>query len=208
MFPRMFLPILLLVFFPNPRPQTTSSASSPYPSSATHSMGTRRTLDGLPNFGEVTSTLYRGGQPTHQGFEQLAKMGVNVVVDLRGGGTNDEKAAVTKLGMQFVSIPSHCPFPRDEPFAKFLKVIQDNPGKKVFVHCRLGDDRTGMAVAAYRIAFEGWSADDAMKEMKSFGFTSAHHAICPGLADYEKSFPERLKKNPAFKAIRPPDSKP
>jgi protein-tyrosine phosphatase len=77
-------------------------------------------------------------------------------------------------------------------------VVHENKGKKIFVHCRLGDDRTGMMVAAYRMAEEGWTADEAMNEMRSFGFTKSHHLICPGLARYEKSFPKRLKNDPAF----------
>jgi protein tyrosine phosphatase (PTP) superfamily phosphohydrolase (DUF442 family) len=144
--------------------------------------------------------------PRKEGLAELKKLGVNVVVDMRGKN-KDEEAAVTKLGMQYIPIPSHCLFPKDGTFAKFLRVIRENQGKKVFVHCRLGDDRTGMAVAAYRMAEEGWSADEAMKEMKAFGFTAQHHAICPGMADYEENFPQRLKTSTAFKELRPPDEK-
>lgn len=165
-------------------------------------MGIRWQAKGIPNFGKVTPNLYRGGLPNNEGMKALLKLGVNVVVDMRGRN-KDEEAEATKLGMQYVAIPSHCPFPQDETFAKFLKVIQDNPGKKVFVHCRLGDDRTGMAVASYRMANEGWSADEAMKEMKAFGFTTLHHVICPGLADYEETFPKRFKTNAAFKDLQP-----
>src|SRR5437764_9965432 len=128
-------------------------------------------------------------------------MGVSIVVDMRSGPNDNEKRAVDKLGMQYVSIPWHCPFPTDEPFVRFLKVIEENPDKKIFVHCRLGEDRTGMAIASYRMAAEGWSADEAMREMELFGFRSVHRAICPGLASYEKSFPERLKKDDAFKEL-------
>jgi len=166
-------------------------------------MGTRPKAHGIANFGQVTPNLYRGAQPTHEGFEELQKLGINVVVDLRGGHGKDEESTVTKLGMQYVSIPSHCPFPSDDAFAKFLRLVRDHPGKKVFVHCRLGDDRTGMAVAAYRMAEEGWSADEAMQEMKAFGFTGLHHAICPGLAGYEENFPQHLKTSPAFKDLPP-----
>jgi hypothetical protein len=34
--------------------------------------------------------------------------------------------------------------------------------------------------------------------MQHFGFSRAHHFICPRLASYEQSFPTRLKSNPAF----------
>ena len=159
---------------------------------------------GIPKFGEVTPHLYRGGQPTERGFEVLKKMGVHIVVDMRSGNRDAEKDLVTKLGMQYVHISWHCPFPTDKPFAQFLKLVEDNRDQKIFVHCRLGDDRTGMAVAAFRMAEQGWSADEAMNEMHDFGFSGAHHLICPSLAVYEKSFPERLKKSEAFKDLSGP----
>ena len=165
-------------------------------------MGTHLKADGIPNLGQVTPNLYRGAQPSDQGIVELKKLGVNIVVDLRGAASRKEQSAVTKLDMQYVSIPSHCEFPKDEPFARFLKVVRDNPGKKIFVHCRLGADRTGMAVAAYRMAEEDWSAEEAMKEMQAFGFSAVHHATCPGLKEYEEGFPERMKKSPAFRDLR------
>lgn len=187
----------LLVFFATASAQSTPGTSVP----TRHSMGSRQNAVGLPNFGEVTPSLYRGAQPGVDGFKTLQKMGINIVVDMRTGFNRNEQNAVEKLGMQYVSIPWHCPFPTDEPFVKFLKVIADNRGKKVFVHCRLGEDRTGMAIASYRMAVDGWTADEAMKEMELFGFRGVHHAICPTLAHYEKEFPEHIKNNPAFKEL-------
>lgn len=169
-------------------------------------MGSRKHYVGLPNFGEVTPNLYRGGQPGADGLKALKKMGVSIVIDMRGNASSHEKAAVQELGMQYIPIPWHCPFPKAAAFAESLKVVQENSGKKIFVHCRLGDDRTGMAIASYRMAIQGWSADDAMKEMELFGFTGVHHAICPRLAEYEKNFPHELKTNPAFADLTPPAS--
>jgi len=167
-----------------------------------HSMGSRKHYVGLSNFGEVTPNLYRGGQPGADGLKALHKMGVSIVVDMRGGHSEHEQRAVEELGMEYISIPWHCPFPSDEPLIKFLKVIEKNPGRRIFVHCRLGDDRTGMAIASYRMAEQERSADEAMKEMKLFGFSGIHHAICPTLARFEKEFPEHLKTNPAFKELQ------
>ena len=168
------------------------------PSGHSRKIGTKMAEQGIPNFGQVSPTLYRGGVPSVDALKGLKKLGVGFVVDMRGGRSETEEAVVTQLGMQYVSLPWRCPFPKDEVFAKFLTLIRENPDKKVFVHCRLGEDRTGMAVASYRMAEEGWSAEDAMKEMRAFGFSKAHHAICPWLAGYEASFPQRLKKNRAF----------
>jgi tyrosine-protein phosphatase SIW14 len=173
-----------------------------------HTIGIKTKARGIPNFGQVASNLYRGAQPSEEGLAALKKMGVEVVVDLRRGRNAKEESQVTKLGMKYVGIPTSCPYPGDQPYAAFLKVIRENPGRKIFVHCRLGDDRTGMAVAAYRMADEGWSAAEAMKEMQAFGFTVMHHVMCPGLAEYEGKFPERLKKSPAFRGMPAQDQPP
>jgi protein tyrosine phosphatase (PTP) superfamily phosphohydrolase (DUF442 family) len=178
-------------------PQTVS------PSASDRSFAHRLTINGVPNAGQAAPELYRGGQPTEQGFEALAKLGINIVVDLRGS-RESERESVKKLGMQYVAIPWHCPFPRDDAFARFLTLLRQNPGKKVFVHCRLGDDRAGMTIAAYRMAEQGWTAAEAMKEMEAYGFSSSHHFICPTLSSYEASFPQRFRANPAFRSLHAP----
>lgn len=162
-------------------------------------IGRKYNVVGIPNFGEVTSELYRGGQPTLQGLRTLAKMGVNTIVDVRLTGADKERQEANQLGMQFVALPWHCLSPKDEVFARFLKLLQDNQRKKVFVHCRYGDDRTGMMIAAYRMAVQGWTPKEAEKEMSRFGF---HRMLCPSLVRYEKNFPERLKKHAAFESLR------
>jgi tyrosine-protein phosphatase SIW14 len=194
----LLLPVVLSLCADGAAPQTKEETQSP----KVRAIGRRLEEKGVPNFGEVTPNLYRGGLLNPTGLKALAKMGVNIVVDLHANDASEEKE-VRRLGLQYVAIPWHCPWPKDEVFVKFLKLLQENKGKKVFVHCRLGDDRTGMMVAAYRMAEEGWTADEAMNEMRSFGFTRSHHFLCPSLAGYEKEFPERLKNNPAFAEVRP-----
>ena len=178
----------------------TSVSETSVPSQ--HSVGIRERQAGVPNFGKVTPNLFRGGQPGVDGFKTLKEMGVDIVVDMRRGSNEHEKAAVESLWMEYVSIPWHCTSPSDEPMARFLKLIEENRDKKVFVHCRLGADRTGMAIAAYRMAGEGWSADEALNEMARFGFDWEHHMFCPTLERFERSFPQRLKNDAAFKELR------
>jgi|SRR5215472_220761 len=100
-----------------------------------HELAHRFALPGLGNFAQVTPFLYRGAQPSELGFATLAKMGVGIVVDLRGDRDN-EREQVAKLGMQYVAIPSQCSRMNDEGVAKFLTILRNNPDKKVFVHCR------------------------------------------------------------------------
>lgn len=164
-----------------------------------HTPAPRITVIGVSNFAKVTPDIFRGGQPKPDGYAALKKMGVDIVVDLRLSGKGTEKRTVTQAGMQYVSIPWHCLFPKDKDVEKFLLLLRGNKGKKIFVHCRYGDDRTGMMIAAYRMAVEGWTTEEARKEMDAFGL---HHVICHPLESYEEHFPEHLRKSADFKEWR------
>jgi len=181
-------------------PQNDHDLAPSNRSAAQHAIGQHLKANGIPNFGEVTPTLYRGGQPSAVGFETLAHMGTGIIVDT--GRSKRDEALVGKLGMTYISLPWYCPFPKDRLFERFIEITRENPGKKVFVHCRLGDDRTGMMIAAYRMGQQGWTAKEAMEEMCEFGYRGIHHLMCPGLGRYEKSFPKRLRDDPVFKNLR------
>ncbi len=199
--PQILLTVVALCAHPTSALPETRQAH-PLPVHAAPSRPARRlAIQGVPNFLEVSPRLYRGGQPSPAGLQSLARIGIGIVVDGRKFDRR-EQDEVTQLGMRYIAIPWHCPFPRDRVFAQFLSVIRGNPDQKIFVHCRLGDDRVGMMIASYRMAEEGWTAEQAMQEMKANGFTSSHHFICPGLARYEKQFPYRLKTNPIFHPAR------
>src|SRR6202790_1330790 len=137
---------------------TLSTTAEEYPGANTspstqHSSPDKSMRKNLPNFGEASTTLYHGGQPSKTGFHMLEKMGVNIVVDLRGNRESERKI-VTHLGMQYVAIPWRCSFPKDRDFAEFLTLLRKHPGKQIFVHCRLGDARTAMIMDAYRMAHD------------------------------------------------------
>jgi len=168
-----------------------------------HTVARKSIVDGVPNFAEVTPQLYRGALPDSEGLDQLAKMGVAVVVDLRAGQHDAERERVTKLGMEYVAIPWECSRPNDKDVARFLSFIRDNPDKTVFVHCRYGIDRTGMMIAAYRMSVQEWTAEEAMTEMEDFGFSYLHHYTCPRLVQYEANFPATFRTDPEFQNLQP-----
>src|SRR5262249_12114051 len=91
------------------------------------------------------------------------------------------------LGMDFVSIPvSGWDPPSSEQVGQFLALFRGDPSKKVFVHCRLGEDRTGVFVATYRMAQQSWSVEQAIHEMDFFGFNRFWH---PAMITYVRNFP-------------------
>ena len=106
-----------------------------------------------------------------------------------------ERHEVEALGMHFVHIPvSGWAPPRAAQVAQFLALFQDHPGEKIFVHCRFGDDRTGVLVATYRMAVDRWSAEQAVKEMYFFGFHGFWH---PAMKSFVDNFPGQWKSRAA-----------
>lgn len=181
---------------------TQDANAQPASADAKRTIAKKLRMNGVPNFGEVSPQLFRGGQPSSEGIEALARMGIGIIVNLRTGEHPEEQQEATKLGMQYISIPWHCYHPNDTAIAEFLSVLRENPGKKIFVHCELGSDRTGMSIAAHRMSNQGWAAEEAMREMRAFGFSASHHLTCRGLATYEKNFPDEFKQSTEFENLR------
>ena len=129
---------------------------------------------GVHNFHQVDDHVYRGAQPTYQGFKSLAKLGIRTVVDLREGGEIRilEKKAVEGAGMHYVHIPlPRVHAPSDDQIASVFNVLNDPTAWPVFVHCRRGADRTGTVIACYRIAHDRWDNQKALTEAKLHGMS-------------------------------------
>jgi tyrosine-protein phosphatase SIW14 len=161
---------------------------------------------GLPNFGRVAENLYRGGQPTSDGFNSLRAMGVGIVVNYRENHaeTMKEKQEVESRGMQYVGIPwSANEEPANAQIVQFLDLVRAHPNTKMFVHCQRGADRTGVMIASYRIAIEHKSAAEAIAEMHQYHYD---WFWLPHLRRYIESLPELLRKDPQFASYRPQQS--
>ncbi len=136
------------------------------------------TPPGLPNFARVSNDLYRGAQPSKLGFEQLRKMGIKTIVNLCAFGSDQNE--IKGLGFYYCQIPSEAWAPKDKNIAAFLRIMKEKKYLPVFIHCQHGADRTGTAVAAYRVVVQGWPKEAAIDEMDQYGF----HSIWLGLKDY------------------------
>jgi protein tyrosine phosphatase (PTP) superfamily phosphohydrolase (DUF442 family) len=159
-------------------------------------------IPGISNAGDVNEFLYRGTQPNEEGVEQLKKRGIDTIVDLRGERHDvieKERRQAESLGMRFVNIPGNgWSAPRDEQIAQFFSVVRERPRRRIFVHCWLGGDRTGVFIATYRIAFDGWTPEQALQEMRSFHFKGLWH---PAMKAYIQGFPARLAHSRALASV-------
>jgi protein tyrosine/serine phosphatase len=133
-------------------------------------------VPGVPNFHQVNEHVYRGAQPHGQGFEGLAKLGIKTVIDLRG--ERSEETEVKHAGMHYVRLSwSGYRAPDESQVTAVLSLLNDNSAWPVFVHCRRGADRTGTAIACYRIAHDHWTNQQALAEAKTFGMSSMEVAM-------------------------------
>jgi len=101
--------------------------------------------------------------------------------------------------MKFLLIPGNgwTP-PTDQQMARFFALVAAHPRDTIFIHCWLGEDRTGVFIAAYRIAFEHWTAEESLEEMHQFHFKSFWH---PAMKGYIREFPGRLATSPVSPPI-------
>ncbi len=146
-------------------------------------------VDGVGNFQKVDDHVYRGAQPTsREGFSNLNKLGIKVVVDLREPGDRSalENRIVTAAGMKYISVPMYgMATPKNESVQKVLALLEDSSAGPVFVHCRRGADRTGGVIACYRIEHDGWKNAKALVEARSMGMSWFQKAIQSYVLKYQ-----------------------
>lgn len=127
-------------------------------------------LSGCGNLYKVSDTLYRGEQPSAEGFAELEKLGIKTVVNLRSLHSDKTKLKGTKLACEHIRMEAWDP--QQKEIEEFLAIATNKTKQPVFVHCLHGADRTGTMVAVYRIVVEGWDKEKALDEMQNgpFGF--------------------------------------
>ncbi|MFL6446797.1 MAG: fused DSP-PTPase phosphatase/NAD kinase-like protein [Bryobacteraceae bacterium] len=137
------------------------------------------TAPDINNFHQVNDHVFRGAQPSPLGLEQVGALGIKRVIDLRepGSSTAFEQKQLKKLGISYINIPfRHFSAPSDDQIEAVLKLLA-SAETPTFIHCRRGKDRTGTAIACYRIQHDGWENERALREAKSYGMSSFERAM-------------------------------
>jgi tyrosine-protein phosphatase SIW14 len=62
------------------------------------------------------------------------------------------------------------PAERPRAIDDFLKLMDDPANHPVLLHCKAGLHRTGLLAAIYRMEYDGWSKQAAVRELKANGF--------------------------------------
>lgn len=137
--------------------------------------------DGLHHFAVVRpGVLMRCGQPRVRELRRIRdKHGLRTIIVARGGTRHPlrgrwfrkERAFCRQAGVELVHMPfSDKRTPPADVFDCFVEILRDPSSHPVLVHCEQGIHRTGILCAAYRVALEGWSLEDAIAEARAAGF--------------------------------------
>lgn len=148
--------------------------------------------------------FYRSGQLTPKGFtEVVEKFGIRTIVNLQDEDINpslgnglDEAELCRRLGVNFVFIPPKL-VAEGEPVSieQFLAVCDDKNAYPILIHCKAGLHRTGTMTAFYRIEYEGWTPQAAMRELQANGFSQKQlHIKNPYIKNYLLDYIPRNKR--------------
>ncbi len=127
----------------------------------------------IKNFHQVNDWLFRGAQPSMESFAALAQLQIKTVINLRWqpGPVAREKKRVEALGMRFEHVSlNYWTLPEQKDVDAFLRLVDDEEKRPIFVHCLHGKDRTGVMIAMFRILRCGWTLKQAYEEMVQCGF--------------------------------------
>jgi len=113
--------------------------------------------------------LYRSRQPELESSKELYRRNITKIVNLRPRSENTddfdrEQLKGDSYGVEIINIPITANLPTDQEIEKFLRIVTTNAGSTL-VHCAQGRSRTGIMCACFLVVVEGWSPQDAYKDL-------------------------------------------
>lgn len=120
----------------------------------------------IPNLAIVSpapNLVVRGGQPKDKGaWEYIRSLGAerSVKLNLEPG---DEDSGLTVLRFPITTVQQIWGPVKPQLEAALAEIV---PG--TYVHCEIGENRTGTLIILYRIRVCGWSKEMAIAEAKRF----------------------------------------
>jgi len=125
-------------------------------------------LEGMSNFYKLSDRLYRSDQPGKDGLARLNELGIKTVVNLRSFHSDRKKMGNTAMAYEHIYMKAW--HPEEKEVVRFLRLVTDESSGPILVHCQHGADRTGLMCAVYRVAVQGWTKEEAVKEMTQGGY--------------------------------------
>ena len=120
------------------------------------------------NLYRLSPTLYRSALPEARNLPLLEELRMRTVLSLI---KTDDKTWTNGAPLRTLSVPTHADRVDDADVIRVLNLLQSAQQQgPVLLHCKHGRDRTGLFAAMYRTVIQGWSREDALREMVEGGF--------------------------------------
>lgn len=129
--------------------------------------------DQVPNLQQPRYGLFTAGQPTAVGFDQLAAMGFNTVINVLPEKECEpgEPSVVTSHNMAYYNLPFEPEGLSKETIVQFADLLA-TVDKPILVHCSTGNHVGGMWLA-YRVMIENAALPQAVNEARLIGMKPA-----------------------------------
>lgn len=141
----------------------------------------------IPHFAQVDYRVWRGARPDAEQAAWLVSQGVRTVINLEWEqsdvGVWPEHDGVSSVNLirirDFEPLPWFSPSLADRHVIRVLRAIRDGPivtyvhnragsNSIGYVHCFSGQNRTGVAIAAYRLVELMQPVEDVVADFRSF----------------------------------------
>lgn len=139
----------------------------------------------IPHFARVTEKIARGGRPTQNDLRELFQNGATLIINIENNAEaiTRETTWAKEIGIGYVSLPMDWRVsPTDQQIDKILTLLlaKSSNFNFIFIHCKHGQDRTGLVIGLYRVLIQKWAPQKAYDEMLTLGF----HPEYTALTDY------------------------
>lgn len=126
-------------------------------------------IENIDSFYKNNENLSTAGQPTEPEFKLISDTGFEVVINIRPDSEMldifDEKSIVENLGINYYQIPVTLDTINNEILSRFFKLMEQQKGKKIFLHCRK-NVRVPIILTLYKIIKLGWEKDEALNKLR------------------------------------------
>lgn len=126
-------------------------------------------IEDIYNFLPLTESLLSSGMPTAEQMSDVARAGVQVVINLALPTSEralpNEAELVESLGIAYINIPVEWERPTRLNLDDFMNVMDSHKDSKMLVHCQANYRATGF-ITLYRVLRLGWKPDDAFQDLR------------------------------------------
>lgn len=152
-----------------------------------------KSIDKSFNFYQVTPSIYRSAMPDQGKLKIIQAQHISTIISLIK--EDDKQWLGDKTNINYISYPIHADRVTDDDVLYILRTIKQSlsKGEAVLLHCKHGQNRTGLFVAMYRIVNQRWTKQHAIWEMANGGYSTDLNDIKDAIAYIKKAKVRKIR---------------